>query len=67
MNIPAEVIWEIALLAGGFIFGTLWGHHAQIGKRVTYTECADKRHSCPCIHDLSKIREKIDDLHPPKK
>lgn len=67
MNIPSEVLWEIALLAGGFVFGTLWGHHAQIGKRVTYTECAEKRHNCPCQKDLKDLEQKMDNLHPHKK
>lgn len=67
MNIPTEVLWEIALLAGGFVFGTLWGHHAQIGKRVTYTECAEKRHNCPCQKDLKELEQKMVDLHPHKK
>lgn len=67
MNIPTEVLWEIALLAGGFVFGTLWGHHAQIGKRVTYTECSEKRHNCPCIKDLKEIEHSIEKYHSGKK
>ena len=67
MNIPTDILWEIVLLAGGFVFGTLWGHHAQIGKRVTYTECAEKRHNCPCTKDLKELEKKVDELHPHKK
>jgi hypothetical protein len=67
MNIPVSVVWEIALVVLGFVFGTLWGHHAQIGKRVTYTECAEKRHNCPCTKAIDEIRGDINQLHPHKK
>lgn len=67
MNIPTSVIWEIALVCFGFIFGTLWGHHAAIGKRVTYADCAEKRKSCPCAKKVEEIEKMIDDLHPHEK
>ena len=66
MNIPTNVFWEIMLVLGGFVFGTLWGHHAQIGKRVTYDECSKKRDHCPCISDIEKLSEKVEKLHPQK-
>ena len=66
MNIPVNVFWEIMLVLGGFVFGTLWGHHAQIGKRVTYDECSKKRDHCPCISDIEKLSEKVEKLHPQK-
>lgn len=62
MNIPTTVLWEILLVIGGFVFGTLWGHHAQISKRVTYDECSKKRDHCPCIKDIDELNEKIEKL-----
>jgi hypothetical protein len=60
MNIPINVFWEIMLVLGGFVFGTLLGHHAQIGKRVTYDECSKKRDKCPCIKDIEEIKHSIE-------
>ena len=60
MTIPTTIVWEIVLVLAGFVFGVLWGHHAAIGKRVTYDECSRKRDSCPCIKDIEDLkREKI--------
>ncbi len=56
MNVPTDVAWEIAILLFGFILGTLWGHHAAIGKRVTYAECSEKRRRCPCIEDIEELK-----------
>lgn len=67
MEIPSSVLWEIALIGFGFIFGTLWGHHAAIGKRVTYAECAEKRKSCPCTDKMKELEETMNVLHPHKK
>ena len=62
MNIPTNVFWEIMLVLGGFVFGTLWGHHTQINKRVTYEECSKKRDHCPCTSDIKELWEKIEDM-----
>lgn len=67
MNIPLSVLWEIALILVGFILGTLWGHHAAIGKRVTYADCSKKRENCPCIADIKEVKARIDIAHPPSK
>ncbi len=56
MNIPAGIAWEIGLLLAGFVFGTLWGHHTAIGKRVTYMECERKRENCPCLAELKNFQ-----------
>ena len=63
MNIPVSVVWEIALVLFGFIFGTLWGHHASIGKRVTYQDCSEKQKNCPCVQKTQEIEKTIRDLH----
>lgn len=59
MTIPVSIVWEIALVLVGFVLGTLWGHHAAIGKRVTYEDCSKKREHCPCIADIAELRERI--------
>lgn len=66
MNIPSEIVWEIALVLVGFILGTLWGHHAAIGKRVTYEECSKNRKSCPCLTDIDELKKTINTIHPPE-
>lgn len=66
MNIPSDIFWEMILVIGGFVFGTLWGHHDKINKRVTYDECSQKRHRCPCIEDIDELNEKFEKLHPQK-
>lgn len=67
MNIPVSVVWEIALVLFGFIFGTLWGHHASIGRRVTYRDCNEKQKSCPCVSKIQEIEDTINVLHKRKK
>ena len=59
MTIPISIIWEIALMLVGFVLGTHWGHHAAIGKRVTYADCHEKRKSCPCIGDIEEIKKDL--------
>lgn len=66
MNIPTEVVWEIILLIIGFVFGTLWGHHGAIGKRVTYKDCSEKQQNCPCVQQVKAIQDNIKELHPQK-
>lgn len=66
MNIPISVAWEIALVVISFILGTLWGHHAAIGKRVTYAECHEKRKNCPCFSEVEEIQNTINKMHPRK-
>jgi hypothetical protein len=67
MTIPVSVVWEIALVLLGFIFGTLWGHHSSIGKRVTYQDCAEKQRNCPCVQHIQEIKNNIETLHPHQK
>lgn len=59
MNVPPAIFWEVLILVFGFILGTLWGHHAAIGKRVTYAECSQKRKDCPCMKDIEELKEEI--------
>lgn len=59
MTIPVEVAWEVALVVGGFILGTLWSHHAALGKRVTYEDCSQKRTKCPCIKDIEELKNEM--------
>jgi hypothetical protein len=56
MNIPVAVVWEIVLVIIGFVFGTLWGHHDKIGKRVTFNDCAEKQRNCPCVKEIENIK-----------
>ncbi|MBE6408545.1 MAG: hypothetical protein J6S98_06210 [Lentisphaeria bacterium] len=60
MTIPLPIVWEIVLVVVGFILGTLWGHHNAIGKRITYSECSEKRKSCPCIGDIEGIKKQLE-------
>lgn len=60
MTIPVSIVWEITLVLVGFVLGTLWGHHAAIGKRVTYEDCSRKREKCPCITDIEELRKQIE-------
>lgn len=71
MNIPPDIIWEAGLAVIGFIFGVLWGHHGAINKRVTYSECSEKREKCHCFaeicdikKDITTVKEDMDELHP---
>lgn len=59
MNIPTSIVWEIALVVFGFIFGTLWGHHDKIGQRVTFHQCQNNREKCPCINDIKELQSHI--------
>lgn len=67
MVIPLDIFWGIVLAVLGFIFGTLWGHHAAIGKRVTYAECSRNRNECKCFSEVKEIRDLIEEIHPHKK
>ena len=60
MTIPLSIVWEIVLVVVGFILGTLWGHHNAIGKRITYSECSEKRKSYPCIGDIEDIKKQLE-------
>lgn len=60
MNIPITVVWEIVLVIIGFVFGTLWGHHSQISERVTFKECAEKQHNCPCVKEIEHIKKGLE-------
>ena len=60
MTIPIPIVWEIVLVVVGFILGTLWGHHNAIGKRITYSECSEKRKSCSCIGDIEGIKKQLE-------
>ena len=31
-----------------------------IGKRITYTECSEKRKSCSCIGDIEEIKKQLE-------
>lgn len=66
MNIPTEIFWEICIGLFCFIFGRLWGLNTLINQRVTYHQCENNRSKCPCLADVEKIQEKIDNLHPQK-
>ncbi len=59
MTIPLSIVWEIVLVVVGFILGTLWGHHNAIGKRITYSECSEKRKTCPCFGEIEDIKEEL--------
>ena len=61
MTIPIEIAWGILIALGGFVFGTLWGHHGAILRRVTYEECSRKRKDCPCFQDIEEIKDKLDE------
>ncbi len=57
MNIPVVIVWEIILAVMAFVLGTLWGHHSQIGKRVTYEDCSRNRDKCLCRQELTQQGE----------
>jgi hypothetical protein len=65
--IPLDVFWGGVIAVVGFIFGTLWGHHAAIGKRVTYAECSRNRDGCACVSELKELQKLVDTMHPHKK
>lgn len=52
------------LAAMTFIFGALWGHHAAIGKRVTYEQCHANREECICVSEMKRLKEEMDKRHP---
>lgn len=60
MTIPIEIAWGITIALCGFVFGTLWGHHGAILRRVTYEECAHNRKGCPCVQDIEEIKDKLE-------
>lgn len=64
MTIPLDIFWGGVIALMGFILGTLWGHHAAIGKRVTYAECSKNRSACECVKRLEEMHDLIDEMHP---
>ncbi|MGF0038473.1 hypothetical protein HF882_17890 [Victivallis vadensis] len=56
MQISAEIVVTVLLALFGFIFGALWGHHGAIARRVTYADCSQKRHECPCHKEIEELK-----------
>ena len=50
------------LAALTFIFGALWGHHAAIEKRVTYSQCHENREDCRCLQENKRLEEELKEL-----
>lgn len=64
-----EWIMLILVLLGGF-----WTLNRQLSKievalsgKVSYVDCSEKRDKCPCREEICKIKERIDEVHPPQK
>lgn len=50
---------SITVAVATFILGVLFGHHREIGERVTYTRCRQNRDNCPCAKDVTSIKQKL--------
>lgn len=64
-----EWIMLIIVLLGGF-----WTLNRQLAKievalsgKVSYRDCSDRQDKCPCHDEVCKIKERMDEVHPPQK
>ena len=64
-----EWIMLILVLLGGF-----WTLNRQLSKievalsgKVSYGDCSEKQEKCPCHIEITKIQERINEVHPPQK
>lgn len=66
MHIPVEIFFPTLIGAVSYIVVEIVKLKVSMKDRVTYSHCHENRKDCPCIREIKKINETIEEKHPRK-